>query len=457
MGSSDVKGKRVTVLGFGRSGEAVSKRLALLGADVFVSEEKPKERFDAEHISEVEALGARTEFGTHSERAIEADIIVLSPGVHLDIPILRKAAAKGIKVMSEIEIAYQLLKKPIIAVTGTNGKTTTTTLIGEMLKVAGKRVAVAGNIGFPLSAVDDSGLDFIVAEVSSYQLEAIEKFRPYISLVLNITEDHLERHKTMKEYAAQKARIFLNQEKNDYVIFNADDELAAEIVRSSRSRAIPFSRKKKLRDGVFIGSGRVIIDLGGKSVSLMDSRDIFIKGEHNLENALAASAAAFLAGADQGAISSTLRKFQGVEHRIEFVKTISGVSFYNDSKGTNPDSTVVALRALSGDIVLIAGGRDKGGDLSGLIGEAKGRVKALVLIGEATNRFRENFLRSGFEKIYSEDSMDGAVRKAFSLSSRGDQVLLSPACASFDMFKDYEARGRAFKDIVLSLQKGNER
>jgi len=454
MEALNLKGKKVSVLGFGRSGLASSKRLASLGADILVSEERPKENFDQGLISEIEGLGVKTEFNGHTDKVLDkTSLIVLSPGVHLDIPILEKAKLKGIKVISEIELAFLLLTKPIIAVTGTNGKTTTATLINEILNASGKRSVAAGNIGFPLSFVNDRDLDFIVAEISSYQLEAIEKFKPRISLILNITEDHLERHRTMREYSLLKARVFSNQGKGDYVVYNADDRFVSEIVASAKAKLVPFSRKKILDEGISVDSGRIIIRLKGRTIELMDAEDIFIKGEHNTENALAGAAAAYLAGANEASITKTLRKFKGVEHRIEFVTSISGVSFYNDSKGTNPDSTVVALKALKNNIILIAGGRDKMGDLSQLISEAKGRVKALILIGEAAERFNDAFSRSGFSNIFTETSMEGAVKKAMSFSKPGDQVLFSPACASFDMFKDYEERGKVFKDLVLSLKK----
>ena len=441
------------VIGFGRSGSAVLRRLIELGAEVFVSEQKPLESFDAGSITELKALTKDLEFGGHSERLLSfAKLLIVSPRVHLDIPILAEARKHGIKILSEIDFAFSLLSKPLIAVTGTNGKTTTTTLIGEMLKAAGKRAVVCGNIGYPISAVDDSDLDLIVAEISSYQLEASTDFKPWISVMLNITEDHIERHKTMEGYMSAKARVFANQTGSDHLIYNFDDPLAAELSKRSPTKLLPFSRTNKLDEGVYLEGSRLVARVGNNKFDIIDKKDIFIRGDHNVENALAASSAAILSGVDAKVIAKVLKDFKGVEHRIEFVTKISGVSFYNDSKGTNPDSSIVALRALGKNVILIAGGRDKSGDLSKLIDEAKPRVKAVILIGEASERFKNAFLRSGFKPVYEEISMEAAVKKAAVLSASGDQVLLSPACASFDMFTDYEERGRVFKHLVKSLE-----
>lgn len=441
------------VIGFGRSGSAVLRRLIELGAEVFVSEQKPLESFDAGSITELKALTRDLEFGGHSERLLSfAKLLIVSPGVHLDIPILAKARKRGIKILSEIDFAFSLLSKPLIAVTGTNGKTTTTTLIGEMLKAAGKRVVVCGNIGYPISAVDDSDLDLIVAEISSYQLEASTDFKPWISVMLNITEDHIERHKTMEGYMSAKARVFTNQTGSDHLIYNFDDPLVAELSKRSPAKLLPFSRTNKLDEGVYLEGSRLVARVGNNKFDIIDKKDIFIKGDHNVENALAASSVAILSGVDAKVIAKVLKDFKGVEHRIEFVAKISGVSFYNDSKGTNPDSSIVALRALGNNVILIAGGRDKGSNLSKLIDEAKPRVKAMMLIGEASERFKNDFSRSGFKPIYEEKSMEAAVKKAAAIAASGDQVLLSPACASFDMFTDYEERGRVFKHLVKSLE-----
>lgn len=427
----DLKGKKVTVFGLGRSGISAAKKLIDLGAEVRGSDANP-----ALDTQVFEGLGLEVELGGHSSRIIEGDdLIVVSPGIHLDIPVLEEARGKHIPIISEVELAARVLTKPIIAVTGTNGKTTTTTLIGEMLKAAGKNAAVAGNIGRPLSEVDDTSLDYVVAELSSYQLETIVTFRPHISLVLNIQPDHLERHHTMREYIGQKARIFLNQTGDDYLVYNQDDPAVVEMVKTAKSWPVPFSKANE------------------KIITLAPGL-IRIPGRHNLENALAAAQAAYLCGVKKDVVAEVLRTFPGVEHRIEYVTSVAGVEFYNDSKGTNPDSTLVAIDTFKGKgIVLVLGGRDKGVDLGILAQKVKEHVKAVVLIGEAAPLFESALKAVGYDAIYQSGySLPDAVRNAFSLTEYGDIVLFSPACASFDMFNNFEERGRAFKELCQKLK-----
>lgn len=409
-----------------RSGIAAAKRLSAMGAKVMISEVRSDVEVDP-------GLNITIELGGHTAKVLDADLIVVSPGIHLDIPILKEAKQKKIPIVSEIEIAYQILKKPIIAVTGTNGKTTTTTLIGEMLKAGGKKVAVAGNIGYPLVAVDDTDLDYIVAEISSYQLEAIKDFKPWISLVLNIQDDHIERHGSSKEYIRQKANIFKNQTGDDYLIFNEEDKRVVEMVKGARARLVGFSK-------------------ADASIVTLKKEEIKIPGIHNLENALAAAQAAYLCGIERKTVADVLRTFPGVEHRIEPVKSIKGISFYNDSKATNPDSTLVALDTFNGKrVILILGGKDKGTSLDLLCKKVKEGVKAVVLIGEVTARFEQALGQAGYSEIKLSGSMEEAVKLSFDLGEGGDIVLLSPACASFDMFKDFEERGKVFKKAVAQL------
>ncbi|MFH1684176.1 MAG: UDP-N-acetylmuramoyl-L-alanine--D-glutamate ligase [Candidatus Margulisiibacteriota bacterium] len=425
------EGKNITVFGLARSGLAAARRLALLGAKVMVSEVKPASEIDPKIIKELQKLKINLELGGHSLKAIEsADLIVVSPGIHLDIPVLEEAKGKGIPIVSEIELAYKLLKKPIIAVTGTNGKTTTTTLIGELLKAGGKKVAVAGNIGAPLVEVDDSDLDYIVAEISSYQLETISEFKPWISVILNIQPDHLERHGSMEEYIRQKSRIFMNQNGDDYLVYNQDDPAVVKMVAGSKCQVAGFSKNS--------------LEVIG-----LDPVEINIPGRHNLENSLAAANVADICGVDRAAVAEVLRTFPGVEHRIEFVSSTDGVDFYNDSKATNPDSTLVALETFSGrGLILILGGRDKGVALDALSKKVKQGVKAVILIGEATERFKQALEKSGYTDIHLASTMQEAVQASLRLANRDDIVLLSPACASFDMFKNFEERGRVFKEAV---------
>ncbi|KPJ65003.1 hypothetical protein AMJ44_11480 [candidate division WOR-1 bacterium DG_54_3] len=430
--------KNITVFGLARSGIAAARKLVSLGAKVTVTEIKTASDIDEAVLKEFHDLGVDLELGGHSPKSIvAADLIVVSPGVHLDIPVLEEAANKGIPIISEIELAYQIIKIPIIAVTGTNGKTTTTTLIGEFLKAGGKKAAVVGNIGIPLIGVDDTSFDYIVAEISSYQLETIVEFRPWISLLLNIQPDHLERHKTMEYYIQQKARIFINQMGDDYLIYNQDDAHVSETVKKAKAQLRGFSKSNP-------------------EIITLSPAEIRIPGRHNLENALAAAQAAYLCGVDKKTVAEVLRSFPGVEHRIEFVSKIKGVEFYNDSKATNPDSSRVALDTFCGrKIILILGGKDKGVSLDALAQKVKEGVKAVILMGEASARFERSLREIGFSSIHRTGSMEEAVKKSFSLAEMDEVVLLSPACASFDMFSNYEERGRAFKEAVKELQINN--
>ena len=427
------RGKNITVLGMARSGIASAKKLASLGAKVLLSEAKPAEQIDPNLIETLKAAGVNLELGGHTDQTIEsADMIVVSPGIHLDIPILEQAKQKKIPIISEIELAYQILKKPMIALTGTNGKTTTTTLLGEMLKAGGKKVAVAGNIGNPLIEVAETNLDYIVAEISSYQLEATKEFKPWISVVLNIQEDHLERHHSMAEYIKQKSRIFINQTSDDYLVYNGDEVIVKEMVTKAKAKLVSFKKSDK-------------------TIITLDPAEIKIPGEHNLENALAAAQVAYLCGIEKETVNQVLKTFPGVEHRIEFVRSIKGIDFYNDSKATNPDSTIVALKTFSDNkVIVILGGKDKGVTLNKMIELIKQKAKAVVLLGEASQRFEKALKDSGYNNLYRSNSLSDAVSKIIELGEDGDIGLLSPACASFDMFKNYEERGKIFKQAVIN-------
>lgn len=420
--------KNVLIFGLARSGIAAAKRLILLGARVTITDINKENGVDPEIIRHLKELGVSCVLGGHPESLLETkDLFVVSPGIHLDIPILQKAKAP---IISEIELAFQLLKKPIIAVTGTNGKTTTTTLIGELLRAGGKKVAVAGNIGTPLVDVEDAKLDYIVAEISSYQLETTKEFKPFISILLNIQPDHLERHKTMAEYIKQKAKIFQNQTGDDYLVYNIDDPQVAKMVKTAKAKLVPFSKSKK---------GIVTLDPSG----------IKIPGRHNLENALAAAMAAKLCGVDDHVILQVIKTFPGVEHRIEFVRRVNGVEFYNDSKATNPDSTLVAIETFVGRrIILILGGKDKGVSLDQLAQSVKKNVAEVILIGQATERFKQALSEKGFANIHLAKDLADVVVTALKMAKAGDVVLLSPACASFDMFNNFEERGKVFKECV---------
>ncbi|MFA5114144.1 MAG: UDP-N-acetylmuramoyl-L-alanine--D-glutamate ligase [Candidatus Margulisiibacteriota bacterium] len=412
----ELKGKKVAIFGLGKSGLAAKDKLSALGAVIRTTDSK---------------------VSPHTLDDIAgADLIVVSPGVHLDIPVLREAKKRGIKIVAELELASWFIKKPIVAITGTNGKTTTTTLVGEMLKAAGRRVFVGGNIGAPLAGIADADLDYIVAEVSSYQLEACDTFKPYVSVLLNIQPDHLERHHTMAEYIQQKARIFANQTGDDYLVYNEDDPEVKKMVLGARCRVLGFAKER------------------AAEIITIKPEEIKIPGKHNLENALAAAQAAALCGVPTAVVAEVLKTFPGVEHRIEYAVTVNGVDFYNDSKGTNPDSTMVAIDTFPGrGIVLILGGKDKGTDLQPLARKIRERVKAVVTIGEAAERFTAALKAAGYDQVYPAGfSLADAVKQAQGLAKSGDLVLFSPACASFDMFNNYEERGRAFKQLCRSLK-----
>ncbi len=436
----------ITVFGAGSSGLAALKKLR--HDRLFLTESR--DRIDERTLKLLKKLRVPFELGGHTRKAVDsADLIIVSPSVALDIPVLKEAGRKGIPIISEIEMAYRHLKVPVIAVTGTNGKTTTTTLIARMLNKAGIRAKAAGNIGYPLIAVDDSELDCVVAEVSSYQLEAIDRFRPKVSVILNISEDHLARHRTMKEYSKLKAEVFRNQGTNDRLVYNYDDKRVREIARTAKCKKVPFSRRKVIKQGAYVKNGSIYF----RKVRIMDINDVCIKGEHNLENSLASVAASMLFGAGRKPVENVLKHFKGVEHRIEFVRDVDGVAYFNDSKGTNPSSTVVAIRALEKvyGIVLILGGRDKMTDLSDMCREIKAHVREVVLLGEAKARFKRDLRNCGYSNLHEAGSFRDAVMMSRKLARRGEAVLLSPACASFDMFRNYEERGKVFKKIVSSL------
>ena len=449
------KNKKAIVFGFGKSGIASAKKLLKEGAIVKIAEISPKDQFDKDLIQDFESSGVSFEFEGHTPEFTEGcDIAILSPGVHSDLPVIEALKKKNIPVISEIELAFQFLKKPIIAVTGTNGKTTTTTLIAQILNAGGKRASASGNIGIPLASIDDANLDFIVVEVSSYQLENIIDFRPWISIILNITEDHIERHGNFSVYTGSKGRIFKNQTTDDYLIYNVDDPKVLELSGRAAAKLVPFSKSKVLSEGVSLDGGELKSIIERKASKICKKDDIRLKGEHNMENVCAAVAASLLCRIPESSIADTLRTFEGVEHRIEHVGTISGIDFINDSKATNPNSTICALNALTNDknILLIAGGRDKGGDLSSLCDTVKMKAKEVILIGEAKDRFKEALLSNGFFNVSSANTLGEAVRMAKKKAVAGDFVLLSPACASFDMFKNFEERGEVFKAEVLSLK-----
>jgi len=449
-----IAGKRIAIIGAARSGVAAAKLLAGRGARVFVSDAAPEEKLKAQ-FAELKGAGIAFEAGSHSQRVFDADLLVVSPGVPSDAQVVRDARKRGMRIVSELEIASWLCPSPIIAVTGTNGKTTTTTLIGRLLGDGRVRHAVAGNIGTAFSAVvgelDESS--YAVLEVSSFQLDDIESFHPKVSIILNITPDHLDRYDhSFDNYIASKCRIFEHQANDDYVIYNYDDTVTRENVErraKGRVRMIPFSAAKISGPGAFAQSGKLFTDLGGGRSEIIATDEISIRGVHNLYNSMAAVLAGQICGVSTPSIRATLKNFKGVEHRLEFVRELKGVRYINDSKATNVDSVWYALQAYTQPIVLLLGGRDKGNDYARLSDLVKKHVKAIVAIGESAEKVMNAF--ASFPLVRKASSMEEAVTTASSLAASGDIVLLSPACASFDWFENYEHRGRVFKEIVNGL------
>jgi UDP-N-acetylmuramoylalanine--D-glutamate ligase len=451
MRKDRVIGKKVGIFGMARSGLACAKLLKKLGAQVFVTDMKPSDLLISE-VAQLMDLNIDFETGGHTSKSItDKDYVIISPGVPLSIPILKEAQNRGIPIFSEIEVAFWLTDAKIVGITGSNGKTTTTTLVGEVLKEDKKESQIGGNIGIPFSSlvgkVSKEGI--IVLELSSFQLERIEEFKPYVSVVLNITSDHLDRYPDLKSYIDAKLRIFENQTEVDFAVLNADDKNSMELALYSSSKKIFFSTQKELELGAFIKDGMLLYKMDGKEEKIIETEDIGIKGPHNLSNAAAACAICAILEVSPISMRETLKRFKGVEHRLEEIATLSGVKFVNDSKATNVESVWYALQSVKEPIILIAGGRDKGGDFTKLRELVKNRVKALILIGEAKEKMSDAL--SDLVSTSYSDSLEEATEEGFKKAKAGDTVLLSPACASFDMFKDYQHRGEVFKSSVRSL------
>ncbi len=455
MKKEELNGKRVSIIGAARSGIAAAALLKSMGAEVFVSDSASREKL-AKAIAELEAMNVRHEAGVNSEEALNADLIILSPGVPSDVPIIKRAHAAGIKVVGEIELASWFCPGPIVAITGTNGKTTTTTLAGRMFTDARKPCIVAGNIGEAFSkAVGDMTPEHAaILEVSSFQLDTIGTFKPRVGVLLNITPDHLDRYDhSMEKYIASKCRLFENQREGDILIYNMDDEIVKTHVESrvhSAVRLLPFSTQQSLTEGAFVKDNVLTVRLNNTDTSVITVGDISIKGMHNLMNAMAATLSATALDVPFASLRATLRNFKGVEHRLEFVRELDGVSYVNDSKATNVDSVWHALQSFQSPIVLLLGGRDKGNDYSPLVPLVKSNVRAIVALGESAAKIDETF--KGVVPLSLATSMQEAVVQARTHAHTGDVVLLSPACASFDWFENYEHRGKVFKQEVAKLQ-----
>ncbi|HVJ04032.1 MAG TPA: UDP-N-acetylmuramoyl-L-alanine--D-glutamate ligase [Candidatus Saccharimonadales bacterium] len=446
----DVKGKRVLVVGLGKSGVASALFLASRGARVTVSDAKSEDQLRTE-IPALLDRGITVETGKHGERTFrDQDLIVVSPGVPGNVDPLQHARRLGIPVIGEIELTARFLQGNIVAITGSNGKTTTTTLTGEIIASGGRKTLVGGNIGTPaITFVEQSSADtWVVLEISSFQLESIETFRPHISAILNVTPDHLDRHGSMENYIAAKTRIFENQTADDFAILNSDNEICRGLAAGLKPQVLWFSRQHSVERGAFV-QGSKIVYRNGSEVEIMPVSEIALKGAHNVENVLAAVAIGMAAGVEPSSIRRAVKDFRAVEHRLEYVATLRGVQYYNDSKATNVDATIKALESFPANIHLILGGKDKGNDYSELAPLIAERVKRVYTIGAAAAKIESQIGTA--VPVISAQTLESAVRKAADLATEGDIVLLAPACASFDQFPNYEERGKVFKELVQSL------
>lgn len=450
----NVKNKRVLIVGMGKSGIAACQAMLKLGAKVSIQDSKEKENADPQLIAFLEGKNVNCYFHEIPEHVADFDMIILSPGVNPELDFIVEAERNGAEIIGELEIAYRVARGNFVAITGTNGKTTTTTLTGEIFRNSGRKTHVVGNIGVAVisKALDAEEDDWLITETSSFQLQTVRYFKPEISAILNLTPDHLNRHHTMEKYGEAKARIFENQDCSDYCIINYDDKKCLKLAENCKAKVVPFSRKEELEFGAFLrGDDIVIKDEDGRLIEICSRKELRIIGEHNVENVLAAAAICYFAGIDREVISETIREFTGVEHRIEFSGELDGVKFYNDSKGTNVDAVVTALKAIKDNIILIAGGDGKGQNFDELAENFEGRVKHLVLIGRDGGQIADSARKYGFNDISFGKNMEECVKLAYEKSVQGDTVLLSPACASWDMYDNYEQRGNHFKDCVMRL------
>lgn len=460
----ELAGTNVTVVGLARSGVAAARLLHEAGARVTVADRKDPTELAAV-LQQVDASKVAVTIGSGYEKALDsADLVVISPGVPYRMEALERVRRRGVKVVSELELASRFLHAPILALTGTNGKSTTITLIGKMLQQQGKQVFVGGNLGTALSEAAEKSLqaskqgrpdpyDFLVVEVSSFQLETVDQFHPWIAAILNVTVDHQDRYDSIDDYVAAKNRIFDNQTSSDYALFNLDDARVASLRQRTKARVLGFTRTTSLPSdvtgGTYVDRDRIVTTVTGSLQEVCRRQDIRIMGNHNIENVMAAVTYALLSGCSLDVIRRVLQEFPGLEHALEIVRERRGVRFVNDSKGTNVDATLKALESIEQPIWLIAGGRDKGGDFSRLAPAIRQRVKRLILIGEAAPLIASAV--TGYEAVERAATLRQAVECAAAGAVAGDVVLLSPACASFDMFLDYQDRGRQFKALVNGL------
>ncbi len=450
-GGFTVTGQRALVVGLAATGVSSARFLKKRGAEVAATDRLPLDELP--QAGPLIDIGVRIDAGGHSFVSLDGvDLVIVSPGVRTDEPILNEARRRGAEVISDIELAYRFIDCPVFAIAGTNGKSTTTALLGAVLREAGKKVFVGGNIGTPAIECMEAAVKFdcCVLEISSFHLETTKTFNPRIGVLLNITEDHLDRYRDFDDYAETKFRLFENQDAGDYAVVNVNDPvIERRVLRSlTRGSVVPFTVSGSLREGLFLRGGSIIYSNGGVEEAY-PTAGFKLKGLHNIENIMAVIACARLGGVSREDILGTLGRFKGLSHRMEFVRELDGAFYIDDSKGTNIGSLMMALKGIATPVVLIAGGRDKGGDYSVLGGLIKEKVKSLILLGEA--RFKMNSALGSLTETIMADSLEEAVRKARLKAAAGDTVLLCPACSSFDMFKDYKERGERFKRLVEAL------
>lgn len=448
-----LENKNVLVIGLGVTGLSAVKALESLGADISIYDSKTKEELRT-FIDGIDNIKTNLYLEGSYPDMDKIDLILKSPGVPPNMDILIEAKNKEIQIITDIELYYRLKSgKNILAITGTNGKTTTTKLTGEIFNKAGKKAYTVGNIGVGILDIlsNSQEEDMVIVEASSYQLEHTIDFKPHIGVIINITPDHLDWHEGFENYINAKKKILINQDSSDYTILNYDDKILRSMGKDLRSNLIWFSVEEKLDQGAFIEDGWIVYREEDETKRIMSLDKIQIPGKHNLENILAAFSIAYIMGLDIEEISKAIEEFKGVEHRIEYVDKKKEIFFYNDSKGTNPDSTIKAIEALDRDIILIAGGYDKGSEYNELISSFKGRVKELVLLGQTREKIRDAALNNDYRNLHLVDNMKEAVQLSYKLGEEGDKILLSPACASWGMYPNFEERGKDFKKIVKDL------
>ena len=457
MNNENLKNKKILVVGMGKSGIAATRAMVQLGAEVTVQDGKTEDQIDGQLLNYLEGRNVKCYFGELPDVA-DYDMIILSPGVDPDLEFVRREHLQGAEITGELEIAYRLAKGTFVAITGTNGKTTTTTLVGEIFRKSGRKTHVAGNIGIAVitEAMESDEDDWLITETSSFQLQTIRYFKPAVSAILNLTPDHLNRHHTMENYGYCKSRIWENQDSSGYLVINSDDpvcmDLCLERVGTPKAKIIPFSRRKELEMGAFLKDGMLVLkNEKGELIEFCNKDELKIIGDHNIENALAAIAICYFSGIDKDVIADVIRTFGGVEHRIEYCGACDGVRFYNDSKGTNVDAAIIAIKAIKENIILIAGGDSKKQEFDELAAELKGKVKHVMLLGRDRGDIIKALDKQGYSDYTLCKNMDECVAKAFEIAENGDTVLLSPACASWDMYDNFEQRGNHFKDCVAHL------